>query len=235
MEWQSGHTGYFDSFSHRNWVTWLASCLVALGLNLVLFLLMPCLMDKAPSRPSIETLVPMINVVRVKRQETEVKRKPVKQPEPPKVRPDSSRPETAPRQPLKAKLTLPFEINPRLPGGPNSLDLPPLESGPLVKVTDRPGAFSVGQLDAPLTVLARIPPVYPMRARRRGIEGWVKITFVVDETGIVENITIIEAQPPGLFDQSVQRCVGSWRFRPGTVEGLPVKTKVETTIRFELE
>lgn len=225
---------YFQAFSRRTWATWLGAGLVAVGLNLVLFLLMPHLVDSTPSRPSIDTLVSQVNVIRMKRSDSDVKRKqppPPKPPEPEKMR----KPDAAPRQPMRQKLTLPFKVNPRLPGGPNALVLPPLKSAPLVNPNALQGAFSVGQLDGPLTTLTRIPPVYPVQARRRGIEGWVKVSFVVDEAGRVGDITILDADPKGLFDRSVQRCVSGWRFKPGTVEGMPVKAQVETVIRFELE
>ncbi len=230
----SDHSDYFYSLSRRTWATWLVAGLVAAGLNLVLFLLMPHLVDPAPSRTAIDTLVPQVNVVRMKRPDSEVRRKPPTPPKPPE--PEKMRkPDAAPRQPMKQKLTLPFEVNPKLPGGPNSLVLPPLKSAPLVHPTALPGAFSIGQLDGPLTTLTRIPPVYPVQARRRGIEGWVKVSFIVDETGRVDNISILESEPQGLFDRSVERCVRGWRFKPGTVEGMPVKALVETVIRFELE
>jgi protein TonB len=132
-------------------------------------------------------------------------------------------------------LTLPFELNPRLPKGPNNLEVPDLRSAPLINSAGLKDIFSEGQLDGPLTVLARIPPVYPLRARSRGIEGWVKVAFIVNESGQVNDISILESKPEGLFDQSVIRCVSSWRFKPGTVEGMAVKAKVETVIRFELE
>jgi periplasmic protein TonB len=77
--------------------------------------------------------------------------------------------------------------------------------------------------------------VYPVQARSRGIEGWVKVAFIVDEAGRVDDITILDAEPKGLFDRSVERCVRGWRFKPGTVEGMPVKAKVETVVQFELE
>ena len=233
MARQSDHSGCFDDLYRRNWITWICSGLVAAGLNLALFLLMPYLMDSAPSRSSIETLVPQVNVIRIKRHETKVKRETVKPPEPPKKKP-AGRSKAAPHQP-KAKLSLPFKLNPRLPSGPGTLALPPFESAPLLNITALPNVFSVGQLDAPLTTLARIPPVYPMRARRRGIEGWVRVKFVVNKTGKVSSVTIVEAQPAGLFEQSVDRCVSAWRFKPGTVDGMPVKTRVETTIRFTLD
>jgi protein TonB len=223
------HQANLYAFSRRNWVTWVWSGLTAAGLNLVLFLAMPFLIDPEPSRPSIETLVDQVNVVRIKRPETTVQRKDVKPPEPPKAK--KPRP---PQRALQARLTLPFEINPRLPGGADTLVLPPLESAPMVSA-GLSDIFSTGDLDAPLTTLVRIPPVYPMRARRRGIEGWVKVAFIVDEAGHVHDITILKAEPPGLFEQSVKRCVAGWRFKPGTVEGIPVRTKAETTVRYTLE
>ena len=96
-------------------------------------------------------------------------------------------------------------------------------------------AFAVGDLDAPLTVLVRVPPQYPLRAKYRGVQGWVLVRFVVNEDGSVGNVTVQESQPPGVFDQSVIRCVTGWRFKPGTVEGIPVRAWAETTIRFKLE
>jgi protein TonB len=224
------HSTYFDVLSRRNWITWVWSGLAAVGLNLVLYLLMPHLMDPAPSQPSIASLVPQVNVIRIKRPETQVKRKDVKPPDPPKTQ----EPRRAPQRPVQAKLTLPFEINPKMPGGPDTLELPPLESAPMVSA-DLSNVFSTGQLDAPLTTLVRIPPVYPMRARRRGIQGWAKVSFVVDEKGHVHDVSILEVKPPGFFEQSVKRCVAGWRFKPGTIEGMPVRTKAETTIRYTLE
>jgi periplasmic protein TonB len=234
MPRQAAPNDYFDSLSRRNWATWLWSGLVAGGLNLVLFLLMPHLVDPTPSGPSIDTFVPQVNVIRLKRPETEVRRKPRMSPKTPEPKP-VQKTDATPRQPVRQKLTLPFQVNPRLPGGPNSLVLPPLKSAPLIDTTALQGAFSVGQLDGPLTTLTRIPPVYPVQARRRGIEGWVKVAFIVDETGRVGDISILESDPKGLFDRSVERCVRGWRFKPGTVEGMPVKAQVETVIRFELE
>lgn len=225
---QKAHKMYFDDFSRRNWITWVWSGLTAAGLNLVLYLLMPHLIDPEPARSEIETLIPQVNVIRIKRQETPVKHKDVKPP------PKAEKPHIAPKHPIQAKLTLPFEINPRLPGSPRSLDLPPLESAPMVSA-DLSDIFIAGQLDAPLTTLVRIPPVYPMHARRRGIEGWVKVAFIVDEAGHVHDVAILEAEPSGFFEQSVKRCVAGWRFKPGTVEGMPVRTKAETTIRYTLE
>jgi protein TonB len=229
MKTHEKHQTYLNALHRRNWVAWVWSGLIAVGLNLGFYLLMPLLIEPAPYRPSFETPLAQVNVIRIKRPETTVQCKDVKPPDPPKAKKPR-----APQRPVQARLTLPFEINPRLPGGPDTLALPPLESAPMVSAS-LSDIFSAGQLDAPLTTLVRIPPVYPMRARRRGIEGWVKVAFIVDEAGHVHDLSILEAEPPGLFEQSVKRCVAGWRFKPGTVEGIPVRTKAETTVRYTLE
>lgn len=95
--------------------------------------------------------------------------------------------------------------------------------------------YGMGELDSPLTPLVKIPPMYPMRAKRRGIEGWVRIRFQVDRRGRVNLPEVLEADPEKVFDSSVIKCVEQWRFKPGTVQGRAVNTLVETTIRFELE
>jgi protein TonB len=95
--------------------------------------------------------------------------------------------------------------------------------------------YSMGELDSPLIPLVKIPPIYPIRASRRGIEGFVIVQFLVTKNGEVERIKIIEAHPKKIFDQNVIHCVSQWKFKPGTVEGIPVATLARTTIRFKLE
>lgn len=226
---------YFDALRRRNGVAWWGAALVAGGLNLILFMLMPALLHSNPPRPLTESLIPRVTVIRPRRPEPPPEK--VKPPEKPPQKPPVTPPKKATVRPLKTQLRLPFELNPRLPVGPTSLELPPMEGASLGMATGigELGGVPVGELDAPLTPLTRIPPLYPMRAKRKGIEGWVKVKFLVDTAGTVGSVTILEARPAEVFDQSARRCVAGWRFKPGTVEGMPVKTWVTQTIRFELE
>jgi len=233
MNRQSEAAAYFENLIHRDWLTWLWAGLAALTLNLALFAAMPHLLHPVKSKPAFEQLVAQINVIRIKRPETPVKRKTDKPPEPPPTQKRRS-PEPTAQKLLATKMTLPFSVNPRLPATPGALHLPvqPME---MPDMMDAGEIFAAGDLDSPLTVLARMPPIYPLQAKRRGIEGWVRIQLIINENGGVEDVEVVASEPPGVFDQSVIRCVSGWRFRPGTVEGMAVKARAETTIRFKLE
>lgn len=96
------------------------------------------------------------------------------------------------------------------------------------------GVFASAGLDNPPVAISKRPPAYPLRARREAIEGRVEIELLVNDRGGVDDVRIIEAQPPGVFEESVKQTVPGWRFKPGILMGRPVKTLVATTIRFEL-
>ncbi len=211
-----------------NRVTWVWAGLWALGINLTLFILMPGLLDSSASPPVFEGVVPQINVIRMKREESPAKQKAVKRPDEDKK---LKQPPKAYRQLSNQRLSLPFEINTKLAGMPTGLEVPMAN----LNVQDLDNIFGIGDLDQPLMTLTRIPPFYPLTAKRKGIEGWVNVKFIVNETGRTESVSIIEAQPVGVFEASVRRCVEGWRFKPGTVGGEPVRVWAETTIRFELE
>lgn len=66
-------------------------------------------------------------------------------------------------------------------------------------------------------------------------QGWIKVKFLIDEHGKVGRIAVLNAEPRGVFEESVLRCISNWRFKPGTVNGVAVKAMVEQTITFKLE
>lgn len=211
--------------------TWIGAFLGTVGLNLALFAMMPSLMAPTIVSRPFDTLIPQINLIRIKRREAPPKKKPEPMPEIQRRKPVPT-PEM--NHVIHSRLSLPFEINTRLPAGPNMLELPGITPGALDSL-DLGNLFGTGDLDQPLTALTRLPPAYPLTARNRGIEGWVNIRFVVTEQGNVEDVAVIAAEPREIFNASVMQCVSAWRFKPGTVGGVPVKTRVETTIRFELD
>ncbi|SDP41495.1 energy transducer TonB [Desulforhopalus singaporensis] len=217
-------------FIHRQRTALSLAVVVAVILNGCLFALMPALITSDANDQLPAAVVSQVKVVRLPGRVVTRKVKPVEE-----EKPKSELRTSAKSQPKPIpNLSLSFVTNSKLPEKPSSLRLPPPNTA-LVFTPVVGDVFSAGELDVPMTILARTPPFYPLRARQRGIEGWVKVKLLVDEEGNVTEVSIVEAQPEGVFEKSVRRCVGSWRFQPGTVEGTPVKAQVETTVKFELE
>ncbi len=210
---------------------WFIAGIMAISLNILLFLLLPVLIHPPPKSTGIIDHITRIQVIRLKKEDTPVHKK--KRPPP---KPPPQKPKKKPAQQLRptARLTLPFKLNTRLPSVSTDFQLPLADT---IAFGDsiRNGLVDMGKLDRPLTPAVRIPPVYPIRARRKGIEGWVRVGFEVDKGGKVRNLRILAAKPENIFEKSVLRCVARWQFKPGTVEGVPVRARMETTIRFKME
>lgn len=79
--------------------------------------------------------------------------------------------------------------------------------------------------DRAVMPLVRIEPQYPRKAAMRGIEGYVRVKFDVNTAGGVENLEILEARPPRIFDQATKRAVLKWKYQPKLVDGKPVPMK----------
>jgi TonB family protein len=72
---------------------------------------------------------------------------------------------------------------------------------------------------------------YPEAVRRRGLEGLVELSYVIDETGAVRDITVQESGGE-IFDDSVTRAVQEWRYQPATKDGAPVRMRWVQRFRF---
>ncbi|MGJ8682091.1 TonB family protein [Paraglaciecola sp.] len=68
--------------------------------------------------------------------------------------------------------------------------------------------------------IVRIPPKYPLDAAKEGIEGWVKLSFSVSNSGTVENIQILDAQPKRIFNKSAKRALAKWKYKPNIANGV---------------
>lgn len=98
------------------------------------------------------------------------------------------------------------------------------------------GGATLGVSDGEMLPLVNIQPTYPTRAAQRGIEGWCQVAFTVTETGGVKDIRVVDADPPGMFDQASIRAAERFRFQPRVVNGQPVEVpNVQYVFRFQLE
>ena len=77
-------------------------------------------------------------------------------------------------------------------------------------------------------------PQFPYRAKMRGVNGEVRVAFTVLENGMVDNVSILAAEPSGFFEEAALDAVRKWRFNAGRKQGIPVRTRMKTTIEFKL-
>ncbi len=90
-------------------------------------------------------------------------------------------------------------------------------------------------VDSDLIALVRINPQYPMRARQRKIEGYVKMRVYVGTDGKTKKVEIIEANPPKIFNRAAIRALYRWKFKPKTVGGKPVEQTGILQIDFNMK
>ncbi|MGZ8242297.1 energy transducer TonB [Methylomagnum sp.] len=88
---------------------------------------------------------------------------------------------------------------------------------------------------AGLSPIVRIPPTYPIEARRKKIEGWVRVEMTVLENGSVTDVKVRKAEPAGVFEQAAIAAIAQWRFSPATENGKPTRRRAGQTLKFELD
>ncbi len=90
-------------------------------------------------------------------------------------------------------------------------------------------------VDTAPRVRKRSPVVYPELARRQGISGYVSMNVLIDESGNVENVEIIESKPKDIFDLKADSTIRRWKFEPATYNGKKVKVWAMQKIVFKLD
>ena len=66
-----------------------------------------------------------------------------------------------------------------------------------------------------ITPISKVDPIYPREAIRAGVaKGKVVARLFIDEKGLVTEVRIVEADPPGVFDKEVKRALSQWKFQP---------------------
>ncbi len=94
--------------------------------------------------------------------------------------------------------------------------------------------FGAGDVD--FLPMVKVPPQYPPRALRKGIEGWVIVSFTVTTDGNVKNPRIIDSNPKGVFDQPALNAAMRFKYKPKVVAGHPVEVHgVQNKFTFKLK
>ena len=221
----------------------LIACVCAVLVNAVVFLSIPFLntvrehkADK-PYTGKPVTVSYQMEKPRNKEKESEPEPMPSKRPEPEPQPPRLPEPHHRSQQ-VRTELDIPeprFEMPD--PGiGTVAVSAPRAKAPDTPPKQPSPGsdAFSLRQVDQKPRVVSRIQPMYPHRARQKGINGKVTLKFLVDENGKVKKVSVISSRPDGVFEDSAVSAVKKWRFEPGRHDGEPVPTWVRLPVSFTL-
>jgi len=167
--------------------------------------------------------------------EFKVEKPPEKKPQP------RQQPKRRPPQAMRAAQRAPApNITTQLSG--LSFDLPQFQSSDVLG-TDRllSGADGSKKLTMTEDAVDSLPeprsrrsPEYPSKARERGIQGHVLLRLKISESGDVEQIKVVDAQPAGVFEDVAVAAVRQWTFQPALYKGSPVAVSVSQKIPFRL-
>lgn len=89
-------------------------------------------------------------------------------------------------------------------------------------------------VDDPPQATFQAPMVYPPRAKAKGIKGYVVLSLLIGVTGEIEQVTVIESYPDGVFDDAALQGVNQWKFVPAMYQGKAVRAWARQRVRFDL-
>jgi len=113
---------------------------------------------------------------------------------------------------------------------PQAPEAPSTFTGKTVEDSNKPASFTKEP-----ELIKRVAPEYPDDAAEKGIEGAVDLAFVVSPRGEVGDVTVVHAEPSGIFNRAAIAAVRRWKYQPRTVNGIAVATQVQLRMTFKLD
>lgn len=143
-----------------------------------------------------------------------------------------------PATPPPAETTLPEDAPPAPPGDtakPPSSTPEHMEELPSVELPllEDPVYYPAAEVDVHPAALHFIQPPFPDAASAAGVNGSVILLLLLDESGVVREISVEEASPPGYFEQSALDAFRNARFSPAQRQGRPVKSRMRIKVAYE--
>lgn len=93
-----------------------------------------------------------------------------------------------------------------------------------------PSYIPADQLDERPQISSHVEPAFPLDANAPS--GRVVLRLLIAETGAVDKVLVVEAEPPGPFGAAAVEAFQPARFSPGRKRGVPVKSAVTLELRF---
>lgn len=187
-------------------IRFIVSIFLGAAIAFGLFVVMAKLVENTGQRAEALPPPPVIDIV-MQEPDDETQTRVRKPPPPP----------PPPQEPPKVEIAEP-EVSEPDPSG-FSMNLGSIDTGGVDIGISGVGAMRDGEA----TPIVRIDPKYPPQAARDGKEGWVKLSFTINEVGGVEDVTVLDADPKRVFDREARRALLKWKYRPKVVDGVAVR------------
>jgi protein TonB len=120
--------------------------------------------------------------------------------------PDPAQEATTARTPPKAVVELPFPLDPY---------------------------YSASEVDVRAQPTNDVALVYPWVEYKLRVSGVVQLTLLINERGGLDKVTVIEAKPPGVFEDAALEAVNKLQFTPAQKNGQPVKSRKTIDVVFD--
>jgi len=134
-----------------------------------------------------------------------------------------------PNGPIGA-IGLPFSVAlPTVAPPPRPPDPPAPPPAPKIPIRE---PIRVGSTLQNSRLVRQVDPVYPILAKRAGVEGTVIAEARITQSGTIDSLRIISGNP--LFHHSVLEAVKQWRYEPAIFNGDPIEVITTITVNFKL-
>ncbi|QIZ76684.1 energy transducer TonB [Ferrimonas lipolytica] len=116
---------------------------------------------------------------------------------------------------------------------PTTMPLPQLSlDGPGDIGVPLPAKGDFAAQDRQAMPIYRVEPQYPARALRKKTEGYVVMSFTINEQGRPEDIKIEKSEPVRIFDRAAMKALSRWKYQPKEVDGNKV-SQFNQTVKLE--
>jgi TonB family protein len=117
-----------------------------------------------------------------------------------------------------------IQVTARRPQKPTAAPAPTAAAGPV----------RVGGNIKPPAKTRDVRPIYPEALRAAGLEGVVKLDVLIDVTGHVSSVRVMNSIVHPAFAQAAATAVRQWEFTPTLLNGVPVEVAMTASISFSL-
>ena len=108
---------------------------------------------------------------------------------------------------------------------------PVAQTGSRVRLPDH--YFRRTEVDVPAQALVHGPLVFPENALLWRLAGIVRARVYINDTGTVDSVQILEAIPPGQFEEAARTALRQVRYQPAQIGGRPVKSQKVIEVKFD--